>query len=177
MPLQADWGPKGLYGGGEEDLGIGSAQDEISVRRDVSSHEATQMKVTSRWIEGYRSETDNGRGHRVTVDLPKAKEGTDLAPTALELSVMALAGCITTIYATMAEKRRWKYEAMTVELDAEQSPGAPTIDHIRGRVIVKTKAPEEEVMTTLRLTMNQCPVGVLFDKAGVTPQLEVRVES
>jgi putative redox protein len=134
------------------------------------------MKVTSMWIQGLRSETDNGRGHCVVVDMPKDKEGTDLAPTALELSVMALAGCITTIYATMAKKRRWSYEAMIVELDAERPQGAPTIEKIRGRVTVRTTASREEVETTLRLTMSQCPVGIIFDKAGLTPTLEVHVE-
>jgi uncharacterized OsmC-like protein len=135
------------------------------------------MKVTSRWVNGYVSETDNGRGHQVVVDMPPAKEGTDTGPTALELSVMALAGCITTIFRTMTKKRKWEFEAMTVELDAEQTPGAPTVDRIRGRFTIRTKASREEVETTLRLVLHQCPVGVLFEKAGVTPDLEVRIES
>jgi len=135
------------------------------------------MKVTSKWINGYVSETDNGRGHRVVVDMPPAKEGTDTAPTALELSVMSLAGCITTIFRTMARKRKWEFQAMRVELDAEQSPGAPTVDRIRGRFIIRTAASREEVETTLRLTVHECPVGVLFEKAGIVPDLEVRIES
>lgn len=134
------------------------------------------MKITSKWIEGYRSETDNGRGHRVMVDMPKAKEGTDLAPTAHELAVMSLAGCVTTIFATVAKRRRWEFQAMSVELDAEQSPGAPAVDRVRGRLLVKTKADRGEVETTLRLTMGQCPVGALFAKAGVVPEWEVHVE-
>lgn len=135
------------------------------------------MKANSRWITGLRSDTDNRRGHHVLVDMPKDKEGSDLAPTALELSVMALAGCVTTIYATVAKKRRWEYEAMTVDLDAERPPGAPTVEKIHGRVIVRTTASRDEVETTLRLTMSQCPVGIIFDKAGLTPALEVIVES
>jgi uncharacterized OsmC-like protein len=134
------------------------------------------MKVTSRWIEGFRSETDNGRGHHVVVDLPPAKEGSDEGPTALELSVMSLAGCVTTIFATIARRRRWEFQAMTVELNAEQSQGAPTIDRIRGRLVVKTNASQQEAETTLRLTMNECPVGVLFEKAGAIPEWEVIVE-
>lgn len=132
--------------------------------------------MTSKWIEGYRSETDNGRGHRVVVDLPKAKEGTDLAPTALELAVMALAGCVTTIFATMANKRRWAFRAVRVEMDAEQSPGAATVDRIRARLTVTTDADRQEVETTLRLTMSACPVGALFSQAGVTPTWDVQVE-
>jgi len=135
------------------------------------------MKVTSKWIAGYVSETDNGRGHRVVVDLPPSKEGTDKGPTALELSVMALAGCVTTIFRTVARRRKWEFQAMTVEMDAEQSPGAPTVDRIRGRFIVRTKASREEVETTLRFTLHECSVGVLFEKAGMMPDLEVRIES
>jgi uncharacterized OsmC-like protein len=134
------------------------------------------MKVSSKWIAGYVSETDNGRGHRVVVDMPPAKEGTDTGPTALELSVMALAGCVTTIFRTMARTRKWEFQAMTVEMDAEQSPGALTVDRIRGKFTIRTKASREEVETTLRLTLHECPVGVLFEKAGIMPDLEVRIE-
>ncbi len=66
---------------------------------------------------------------------------------------------------------------MKVEMDAEQSPSAPTVDRIRGRFIVRTNASREEVETTLRLTLHECPVGVLFEKAGIMPDLEVRIES
>jgi uncharacterized OsmC-like protein len=111
------------------------------------------------------------------VDLPKGKEGTDLAPTAHELAVMALAGCVTTIFATMAKKRRWEFQAMTVRLDAEQSAGAPAVDQARGHLSVKTKADKQEVETTLRLTLKECPVGAIFAKAGVVPEWDVHVES
>jgi uncharacterized OsmC-like protein len=121
--------------------------------------------------------TDNGRGHSVMVDMPKAKDGTDLAPTAHELAVMSLAGCVGTIFATLAKKRRWEFQAMTVELDAEQSPGAPAVDQVRGRLLVKTNADKQEVETTLRLTLTQCPVGVIFAKAGIVPEWDVHVES
>ncbi|MDK2463414.1 MAG: osmotically inducible protein C, partial [Candidatus Korarchaeota archaeon] len=61
------------------------------------------MRARSKLVEGFRSVIDDGRGHSVVTDLPKDMGGTDTAPTALELAVMALAGCITTIFAMVAK--------------------------------------------------------------------------
>ena len=125
------------------------------------------MKARSIWVEEYRSVLDNGRGHSVVVDLPPAQKGGDTGPTALELAVMALAGCVTTIFKIIADKRRFKYDSLKVELDAEKPDGAMTITKIKGEVEVVTEAGEKEAETVLKLTLDNCPVGVLFDKAGV----------
>lgn len=61
------------------------------------------MTITSRHVTGsFQSVVDNSRHHGVVQDLPEAKSGDDLGPTALELAGMALAGCISTIWAKVA---------------------------------------------------------------------------
>lgn len=51
------------------------------------------MKSTSKLVaQCYQSVVDNDRHHGVVLDLPGAKGGDDLDPTALELAVMALSG-------------------------------------------------------------------------------------
>lgn len=132
------------------------------------------MKATSIWISKYRSVLDNGRGHSVVVDLPPENNGDDTGPTALELLPMALAGCITTIFSMVAEKRRLKYSGLRVDLEAEK--GEKTIEEVKGVLTIKTGASRETVETVLRLTMEICPVGILFEKAGIKPKLEVKVE-
>ncbi|MCD6592093.1 MAG: OsmC family protein [Thaumarchaeota archaeon] len=132
------------------------------------------MKATSIWISKYRSVLDNGRKHSVVVDLPPENNGDDMGPTALELTLMSLAGCITTIFAIVAEKRKLKYSGLRVDLEAEK--GEKTIEKCKGVLTIKTDAGEEEVKNVLRLTMEICPVGALFEKAGVKPEIEIRVE-
>lgn len=123
------------------------------------------MKAVSIWIEKFRSVLDNGRGHSVVVDLPNEKGGDNTGATALELAVMGLAGCITTIFRIVANKRRLYYKTMKVTLDAEQD--TPTITKVNGTVEIVTDASEEEVETAFDLTLKNCPVGALFEKAGV----------
>ncbi len=126
------------------------------------------MKVTSVWVDGYRSVVDNSRGHSVVVDLPVEQNGANTGATALELCVMSLAGCITTIFRTVAEKRRFTYKAFKVELDAEKPKDALTVTSLKGRMELVTDGEEKEAQTVLRLTWdNACPVGVIFNKAGI----------
>jgi len=133
------------------------------------------MKARSVWISGYRSVIDNGRGHSVVADLPPENGGEDTGATALELAVMALAGCITTIFKIVAEKRKLDYSDLTVEIDAEK--GEKTIEKCKATLIIRTSASKEEVEKTLELTEKICPVGILFEKAGVSITWEVKVES
>ena len=132
------------------------------------------MKATSIWISKFRSVLDNGRKHSVVVDLPPENNGDDMGPTALELTLMSLAGCITTIFAVVAEKRKLKYEALRLDLEAEK--GEKTIEKCKGVLTVKTDAGERDVETVLKLTMDICPVGALFEKAGVKPEIEIKIE-
>jgi len=133
------------------------------------------MKATSVWISKYRSVLDNGRTHSVVVDLPPEDNGDDKGPTALELTVMSLAGCITTIFPMVAEKRGLKYSALKVDLEAEK--GEKTVEKVKGVLTIKTNASRGDVETVFRLTMGICPVGALFEKAGIKPEIEIKMES
>jgi len=130
------------------------------------------MKARSRWIEGFRSVLDNGRRHSVVVDLPENLGGADTGPTALELAVMALAGCITTIFSMVAKKMRLEFEGAEAVVEAEK--GEATIEKCTITLKVKTKEPRERVERAWELTWKTCPVGILFARAGV--EVEHRVE-
>jgi putative redox protein len=125
------------------------------------------MKALGTWKGDYQSLLEDGRGHTVTVDLPVGEEGDNLGPSALELCVLSLAGCITTIFALVAKKRRLKFEAMTVDLDTERPKGSPTISSVTGVLRVVTSVNPTDVETALRITLRTCPVGVLFEQAHV----------
>lgn len=129
------------------------------------------MRAIGTWQGGYRSLLEDGRGHEVAIDLSAEEGGADGGTSALELSVLSLAGCITTIFALVAEKRRVGFDALSVELDAERPRGSPTITSVSGSLRVVTSAPPEEVATVLNLTLRTCPVGVLFEHA----QIPIRV--
>jgi putative redox protein len=125
------------------------------------------MKAVGTWKGDFRTHLEDTRGHATTVDLPPDEGGADLGPSALELCVLSLAGCITTIFALVAKKRRLRFEAMSVELEAGRPEGSPTIASVEGVLRVVTSAPAEDVETALQITLRTCPVGVLFERAHV----------
>jgi len=125
------------------------------------------MRANATWVEGYKSVVDNGRGHSVTVDLPPESGGKDVGPTGLELAIMALAGCATTIFKMVAAKRKLTYDSLKIELNAEKPKNVSTVTEVKGHVEIATTGTEQEVQTALKLTFKTCPVGVIFEQAGI----------
>jgi putative redox protein len=134
------------------------------------------MQALGTWAGGYRTVLEDGRTHSVTVDLPRDEGGESMGTSALELAVLALAGCVTTIFALVARRRHLSFQGMSIALEAERPDGAPTIARVRGTLRLRTEAPQDEVATALRLTLRTCPVGVLFEKAGVPVEVSPVVE-
>lgn len=133
------------------------------------------MKARAIWICGYRSVVDNYRRHSIIVDLPPDYNGEDTGPTALELAVMALAGCVATIFKMVADKRKLKYSDLVLEIEAEKSE--KTIEGCKGTLSICTNADKSEVEKNLKFTLEICPVGILFERAGVKMEWEIKVES
>jgi putative redox protein len=135
------------------------------------------MKSTSKHVsQCYQSIVDNGRHHGVVLDLPGAKGGDDLGPTALELAVMALSGCVSTIWAVVATNSKVTYDRMLVEVEADKPDDQPTITAVRCVVTVESKEPREKLQRTLDKTMSTCPVGKLYEKAGIPMQVTLEVK-
>ncbi|MFW5995397.1 MAG: OsmC family protein [Spirochaetia bacterium] len=126
------------------------------------------MKITSRHVTGcYQSVVDNGRKHGVVLDLPEAKSGEDVGATALELSAMALAGCISTIWAVVANNSNVTYRKVLVELEMDQAEGASTFTASRAVVKVDSDEEQAKLERVLEKTKQACPVGKLFEQAGI----------
>jgi putative redox protein len=125
-----------------------------------------KLHSTAKLVEDLRIAVDNGRAHSVCLDLP-SELGTDKGPTALELGIMSYSGCIATIFALMAKKMRVPLKDLQVKMDAEKSAEAGTITEAIFDILAKADAPEDRIQRIFELTMEHCPVGKLFEKAGV----------
>lgn len=125
------------------------------------------MKSTLKWKQGFESVVDNSRGHEVVMDLPEAKNGTNLGATAVEVCAMSLTGCIGTIFAVVAKKMRFDFSAMEIDLEATKTDDDPTITSVNYVFKIKTDADEEKVQKCLDVTIDNCPVGNLFKQAGI----------
>jgi uncharacterized OsmC-like protein len=135
----------------------------------------SELHSTAKLVKDLRIAVDNGRAHSVCLDLPP-ELGTDMGPTALELGVMSYAGCFATIFALMAKKTRVPLKDLEVKLEALKSEEAGTVTEANFDIIVKADVPEEKIQRIFKLTLENCPVGKLFEKAGVKTSYNIRAQ-
>jgi putative redox protein len=125
-----------------------------------------KLHARAKLIEGYEIALDNGRSHCTIADQP-TPTSPGLGPTSLELCVMSHAGCYATIAALTAEKMRLKLRGCDVTVEASKSQETGTISEETFDVVFELDAPEDRVQRLHELTLKNCPVGILFEKAGV----------
>lgn len=131
------------------------------------------MKSVSKLVDGFKSVVDNGRKHAIVLDLPESQGGADMGATALELAVMALSGCISTIFALISSNSGFEFSSLKVKVEAEK--GVKTIEKTVIKVYVKVD-DSERAQKMLAKTMAVCPVGILFEQAGVEIVTELILE-
>ncbi|HTT16979.1 MAG TPA: OsmC family protein [Thermoplasmata archaeon] len=133
------------------------------------------MEAHAVWQHGFALLLNDGREHATTVDLPADEGGGNTGTSSLELCVLSLAGCIGTIFAIIARKRRLVYSGLEVALTADRPPNAATVERVAGTVDVRSGADREDLETVLRMTLKTCPVGVLFERARVPVDVRLRL--
>ncbi len=133
------------------------------------------MKATSKWIEGVKIKIDNGRGHEIISDQPENYGGGDSAPTPLDLVVMGLAGCINVLFVMMAKKMRLEFQSLETEVEADKPKGAKTIEGARAVMRVKSREDREKLQKCLDQAEEICPVGVIFEKAGIKVECSLEI--
>jgi len=134
-----------------------------------------KLHSTAKMVKDLRIAVDNGRAHSVCLDLPP-ELGTDMGPTALELGVMSYAGCFATIFALTAKKMRVSLKDLEVKMEAVKSEEAGTITEASFDILVKADVPEDKIQRIFKLTLENCPVGKLFEKAGVKTSYNIRTD-
>ena len=125
-----------------------------------------KLHARARIIEGYEIALDNGRSHCTVAHQPTATS-PGLGPTPLELCVMSHAGCYVTIAALVAKKMRLNIKGCEVIVDAVKSEEAGTIVEETFDISFTTDATEDQVQRLHEHTLKNCPVGILYEKAGV----------
>lgn len=106
----------------------------------------------------------------------RCQGGDDLGPTALELAVMALSGCISTIFAIVAKNSKVTYHKFVCDVEADKPDDAPTIVTATAKIYVESADGYDKINRVLSKTMAACPVGQLYEKAGVHIGTELEVK-
>jgi uncharacterized OsmC-like protein len=135
----------------------------------------TVIHATAKLVKGFRIDVDDGRFHAICLDLPR-DQGTDLGPSALELALMSYTGCYATIFALTASRMRIALMGLEAKAEAIKSEQAGMITKVKFDITVKSDASEDRIRRTHQLTLKGCPVGKIFDKAGVKSSYNVKIE-
>jgi uncharacterized OsmC-like protein len=88
---------------------------------------------------------------------------------------MSHAGCYATIFLLTAKKMRLVVKGLKVKLEAIKSDETGTISEETFDINIKTDAPQDRVDRAHKLTLETCPVGILFEKAGVRASYKVTI--
>jgi len=133
-----------------------------------------KYKTTARWIEKFRSEVDNSRGHKIVCDLSIAQGGTNMGPSAFELALMALAGCAVTIFADVCNESKIELTKLQTVVEAEKPSNSPTPTAVTVKTLVSANARKELLRAAWRRTEANCPVMFIF-KEPIPVKVEFEV--
>jgi putative redox protein len=132
-----------------------------------------KLQARAKIIQNFEIALDNGRSHSLIVDQP-TETSPGLGPTPLELCVMSHIGCYATICALTAKKMRVPLKGCDVKVEAMKSEEIGTIAEENFEIVFKVNAPEDRIQRLHELTLKNCPVGILFEKAGVKINYSLR---
>lgn len=136
----------------------------------------TKLYGNAKLVKGFRIDVDDGRSHAVCLDLQQDDDGTDMGPSALELALMSYASCYATIFVLTAQKMRVVLKDLEVRTEGIKTEEAGTITEVSFDILVKTDAREDRIQRIHELTVKDCPVGIIFDKAGTKTTYKIRTE-
>ena len=134
----------------------------------------TKIYANAKLIEGFQIILDDSESHSTNVDLAPDL-GTGLGPSSLELCVMSHAGCYVTIACLTAKKMRLPLKGLKVNVEAVKSDETGTISEETFNIEYKTDVPQGRVDRMHKVTLETCPVGILFEKAGVKVTYNIKV--
>ena len=137
---------------------------------------ADKLLSTAKLIKDFRITVDDGRAHSICLDL-QPDLGDDMGPSALELCVMSYVGCFVTIFALTAKKMRIPIKDLEVDVEAINSEEVGTITEANFEIRVNADASEQRLQKMARLTLENCPVGILFKKAGVKINYTLKINN
>ena len=135
-----------------------------------------KLNANAKLVKNYRIDVDDGRTHAICLDLEEDSDGTNLGPSALELALMSFAGCYATIFMLTANKMRATIKDLEIKVEAVKSEQAGTITETKFDITTRTDLAEDRVRRLHELTVKGCPVGKIFEKAGVKTTYTVKIE-
>ena len=136
-----------------------------------------------RQVKDYRFDTTVESGHVVPTDEGAHIGGTGAAPTSLETLTAALASCQSVQVVRVAEAMRFRLSNLDVTCvtTSDKIPGIKgndaviRIDGARLEIAFDTDESAHKIDRLKALAVDKCPIGRLFQDAGITPEIVWRI--
>jgi uncharacterized OsmC-like protein len=141
----------------------------------IEGEKLEKLYANAKLVKDFRIDVDDARAHALCLDL-QPDDGTDMGPSALELALMSYAGCYATIFILTTKKMRFSLKDLEVKAEAVKSEIAKTITEVKFEIMIKADIPEDRIQRIHKLTVEGCPVGIIFEKAGVKTDYNVRMQ-
>ncbi len=158
-------------GGGDEGLGA-----------DLERARTHSWTVRVRWSEGMRA-TAFARNHAIPVGQPASLDTADSAPSAIEVLLSALGGCLAVGYQMHLSRAGRAVRHLEVTLRArpgnllvwlgDEDEGNPGLERVEGTVFVDADGDEEGLRAAWEETVRRSPVAQTLLR-GVPLAVEVR---
>lgn len=103
------------------------------------------------------------RNHKVIIDEPVGNGGRDTGPAATEYLCIALASCTAATIKMYANRKQWKIDALTVEVEKEISADGKNI--FKRSLQIKGILDEEQMKRLMQIA-NVCPVHKILVQAN-----------
>ena len=135
------------------------------------------MEVTVRWINSMQFVGKTGSGHMVVMDTSTEFGGENMAPTPMELLLVALGGCTGMDVMSILRKMEVRCECMEINIKGERSDEHPRVfKKIELAYRVKGKdIPEDKVKRAVELSQEKyCSISAMLKRvADITYRVEI----
>lgn len=135
------------------------------------------MQAFATWRRGHEILLEDGRAHSVVVDLPPEEGGASAGTTPLELTLLALAGSVTSSFVAVAHKHHLDFSSASVAVEGSPPSPSGSPGGVHGTLRVRTRAEKGEVESVLRSALEVCPVARIFRSAALPVTLDVVIAS
>lgn len=132
-----------------------------------------KIRVRGRAATAARTELE-ARKHKILVDEPAARGGTDLAPSPLETMLSSFLACTNVITNMVAERKGIEIKGMELALAADfdtrgvfdKAEVRIPFPRIELTVKLDTPASDEEIEDLRQAVAVRCPVSVILRESG-----------
>jgi putative redox protein len=132
-----------------------------------------KIHAKAKLVQNQRIDVDDQRTHAICLDL-EPPDGTDMGPSALELCLMSFVGCYATIFVFTSKKMRFSVKNLEVTAEALKSTEVGAITEAKVDILVDADMPKDRIQRAHELTVEGCPVGILFERAQVKTKYNLR---